>query len=52
MFVKEWKEKTTKVNFFSMYFVQTKEEIHLSFKNSEKLKTLKKKKKFLTFHYF
>ena len=25
-----------KVNFFSMYFVRTKEEIHLSFKNSEK----------------
>ena len=36
MFVKQWEEKTTKVNFFSMYFVQTKEEIHLSFKNSEK----------------
>ena len=27
MFVKQWK-----VNFFSMYFVRTKEEIHLSFK--------------------
>ena len=24
------------VNFFSMYFVRTSEEIHLSFKNSEK----------------
>ena len=31
MFVKQWK-----VNFFSMYFVRTKEEIHLSFENSEK----------------
>ena len=34
MFVKQWK-----VNFFSMYFVRTKEEIHLSFKNSEKQRT-------------
>ena len=25
-----------KLNFFSMYFVRTNEEIHLSFKNSEK----------------
>ena len=25
-----------KVNFFSMYFVRTKEEIHLPFENSEK----------------
>ena len=25
-----------KLNFFSMYFVRTKEEIHLSSKNSEK----------------
>ena len=28
--------KTTKLNFFSMYFIRNKEEIHLSFKNSEK----------------
>ena len=26
----------TKLNFFSMYFVQNNEEIHSSFKNSEK----------------
>ena len=25
-----------KLNFFSVYFVQAKEEIHMSFKNSEK----------------
>ena len=36
MFVKQWEEKTTKLNFFSMYFIQNNEEIHLSFKNSEK----------------
>ena len=37
MFVKQWEEKNnSKLNFFSMYFVQTKEEIHLCFKNSEK----------------
>ena len=36
MFVKQWEEKTTKLNFFSMYFVRNNEEIHLSFKNSEK----------------
>ena len=28
-----------KVNFFSMHFDQTKKEIHLSFKNSEKWQT-------------
>ena len=28
-----------KLNFFSMYFVQNKEEIHLFFKNSEKKRT-------------
>ena len=28
-----------KLNFFSMYFVCTNEEIHLSFKNSEKWQT-------------
>ena len=39
MFVKQWEEKTTKLNFFSMYFVRNNEEIHLSFKNSEKLRT-------------
>ena len=39
MFVKQWEEKTTKLNFFSMYFVRTNEEIHLSFKNSEKQRT-------------
>ena len=30
------RKNNCKVNFFSMYFVQTKEEIHLSIKNSEK----------------
>ena len=39
MFVKQWDEKTIKLNFFSMYFVRTSEEIHLSFKNSEKERT-------------
>ena len=39
MFVKQWEEKTTKLNFFSMYFVRTNEEIHLSFKNSQKQRT-------------
>ena len=40
MFVKQWEEKTTvKLNFFSMYFVRNNEEIHLSFKNSEKQRT-------------
>ena len=39
MFVKQWEEKITKLNFFSMYFVRNNEEIHLSFKNSEKLRT-------------
>ena len=31
-----WEEKTTELNFFSMYFVWNNKEIHLSFKNSEK----------------
>ena len=39
MFVKQWEEKTTKLNFFSTYFVLNNEEIHLSFKNSEKWQT-------------
>ena len=30
------RKNNCKVNFFSMYFVRTKEEIYLSFKNSEK----------------
>ena len=30
------KKKTTKLNFFSMYFIWNNEEIHLSFKSSEK----------------
>ena len=34
MFVKQWEEKITKLNFFSMYFVGNNEEIHLSFKNN------------------
>ena len=33
------RKNNCKVNFFSMYFVRTKEEIHLSFKNSEKYPT-------------
>ena len=33
------RKNNSKVNFFSMYFVRTKEEIHLSFKNSEKSST-------------
>ena len=31
--------KNKKVNLFSMYFIRTKEEIHLSFKNSENKRT-------------
>ena len=34
------RKNNCEVNFFSMYFIRTKEEIHLSFKNSEKLRTL------------
>ena len=30
------RKKNCKLNFFSMYFVQNNEEMHLSFKNSEK----------------
>ena len=30
------RESNCKLNFFSMYFVRKNEEIHLSFKNSEK----------------
>ena len=30
------RKNNCKLNFFSMYFVRTNEEIHLSFKNSEK----------------
>ena len=30
------RKNNCKVNFFSMYFVRTKEEIHLPFENSEK----------------
>ena len=30
------RKSNCKLNFFSMYFVQTNKEIHLSFKNSEK----------------
>ena len=30
------RKNNCKFNFFSMYFVQNNEEIHLSFKNSEK----------------
>ena len=32
--MKQWEEKTTKLYFFSMYFVRNNEEIHLLFKNS------------------
>ena len=39
MFVKQWEEKTTKLNFFSMYFVRANEKIHLSFENSQKERT-------------
>ena len=30
------RKNNCKVNLFSMYFIRTKEKIHLSFKNSEK----------------
>ena len=30
------RKNNCQLNFFSIYFVQTNEEIHLSFKNSEK----------------
>ena len=33
------RKNNCKVNLFSMYFVRTKEEIHLSFENSEKKRT-------------
>ena len=33
------RKNNCKLNFFSMYFVRTNEEIHLSFKNSEKQRT-------------
>ena len=33
------RKNNCQLNFFSMYFVQTNEEIHLSFKNSEKQRT-------------
>ena len=33
------RKNNCKLNFFSMYFVRNNEEIHLSFKNSEKLRT-------------
>ena len=35
--MKRWEVKTTKLNFFPIYFVQINEEIHFSFKNSEKI---------------
>ena len=33
------RKNNCKLNFFSMYFVRNNEEIHLSFKNSEKWRT-------------
>ena len=33
------RKNNCKLNFFSMYFVRNNEEIHLPFKNSEKLRT-------------
>ena len=36
MFVKQWEDKTTKLNFFSKYLVQNNQETHCSFKNGEK----------------
>ena len=33
------RKNNCQLNFFSMHFVRTNEEIHLSFKNSEKLRT-------------
>ena len=33
------RKSNCKLNFFSMYFVRNNEEIHLSFKNSEKQRT-------------
>ena len=33
------RKNNCKVNFFSMYFIQTNEEMDLSFKNSEKQQT-------------
>ena len=35
-FVNYRSDNNCKLNFFSMYFVRTNEEIHLSFKNSKK----------------
>ena len=37
--MKQWEEKTTKLDFFSVLFVQYNKEIHFSFKNSEKQQT-------------
>ena len=45
--MKQWEEKTA-VNFFSIYFIQNNEEIHFSFKNSEKQCT--QALKFLIWH--
>ena len=39
MLMKQWEYKTTKLNFFSEYFVQNNQEAHSSFKNSEKQQT-------------
>ena len=33
------RKSNCKLNFFSMYFVRKNEEMHLSFKNSEKYRT-------------
>ena len=33
------RKNNCRVNFLSMYFIRTNEEIHLSFKNSEKQRT-------------
>ena len=34
--MKQWEEKTTKLGFFSVFFVQYNKEIDFSFRNSEK----------------
>ena len=46
------RKNNCKLNFFSMYFVRNNEEIHLPFKNSEKLRTqaLIKKQEYYAVH--
>ena len=46
------KKNNCKLNFFSMYFIRNKEEIHLSFKNSEKIADTSFKKNILWYEIY